>query len=315
MIVSGEKRWWRLALTFHGSTLPRTWKRVLVTTIFAFVTTVLWEVFGLQGVTLTVTPFSLIGVAISIFLGFRNNASYDRYWEARKLWGSMVNVSRTWARQTMHLIQAPEGAPAPEQEAAVAFREQLVRRHVAYVHGLRLHLRGEDRWEELAAWLDDAEMSALQTESNRLAAITHKTGGMVVEAWKKGWLHPLHVPVLEGSLTHITDIQGGCERILATPVPFVYNVLMHRIVGLYCIFLPFGLVSSLHWTTPLAVAGIAYAFYGLDSIGDEIEEPFGRDPNDLPLTALSRMIEVNLRQRLNDPNIPGLHRPVGGVLD
>ena len=315
MIMNREKRWWRLALTVDGTTLTRTWRRVVATTILALITTIMWEVFDIHTLTLTVTPFSLIGVAISIFLGFRNNASYDRYWEARKLWGRMVNVSRTWARQVTTLIQAPDDASDAVRAEVDQIRETLILRQVAYVHGFRLHLRSEDTWEQLGAWLDDDEMEHLKTESNRPAAITQKTGELVAAAWRKGYIHPMHVPVLEGSLTEITGVQGACERILATPVPFIYNVLMHRIVGLYCVFLPFGLVSSIHWVTPMAVAFIAYAFYGLDSIGDEIEEPFGRDPNDLPLTFLSRMIEVNLRQRTGDENLPGMHRPVGGVLD
>jgi len=315
MIVTREKRWWRLALTVDGSTLPRTWKRVLATTVLAFVTTIAWEIFELRDVTLTVTPFSLIGLAISIFLGFRNNASYDRYWEARKLWGRMVNISRSWARQVMTLIAAEDGASDARKAEVRQLQETLIKRQAAYVHGLRMHLRKEERWDELGAWLDDAELEQLKTESNRPSVITHRTGELMTQAWRDGLIHPMHVPVLEGSLTEITGIQGGCERILATPVPFVYNVLMHRIVGLYCIFLPFGLVTSLHWMTPLATAFIAYAFYGLDSIGDEIEEPFGHDPNDLPLSYLSRMIEVNLRQRIDDPDLPGMHRAVGGLLD
>ena len=315
MIVSKEKRWWRLVLTLQGSSLTRTWKRVAGTTALALIATILFEGLGIQNFSLTVTPFSLIGLAISIFLGFRNNASYDRYWEARKLWGRMVNVSRSWARQVRTLVAAPEGAEATEQEAVASLQRTLIERQVAYVHAFRMHLRNEARWEELSPWLDDDELEALKGESNRPAAISHRTGELMADAWRRGWVHPMHVPVLEGSLTEITGIQGGCERILATPVPFVYNVLMHRIVGLYCVFLPFGLVTTLHWSTPLAVAGIAYAFYGLDSIGDEIEEPFGRDPNDLPLSFLSRMIEINLRQRNGETELPGMHRPVGITLD
>lgn len=315
MVVTGEKRWWRIALAIQGSTLPRTWRRVAATTALALATTIGWEIFDLDAITLTVTPFSLIGLAISIFLGFRNNASYDRYWEARKLWGRMVNVSRTFARQVTTLIQAPEGADGATHKAVRELQATLIRRQVAYVHGFRMHLRGETDWRELGAWLDADELSALEQESNRPAAITQRTGELIAGAWRRGFVHPMHVPVLEGSLTEITGIQGGCERILATPVPFVYNVVMHRIVGIYCVFLPFGIVSSLHWMTPLATAFIAYAFYGLDSIGEEIEEPFGHDANDLPLSYLSRMIEVNLRQRLDDPELPPMHKPVGGILD
>ncbi len=314
MIVQRKMNWWRVVFTFRGSTLAQTWKRVLLATAVAAVITVVDEVTGGHYLTLTVMPFSLIGLALSIFLGFRNNASYDRYWEARKLWGRMINTSRSWARQVNTLINAPEGASAEEVAAVVAARHRLVHRQIAYVHGLRLHLRQERDWREVRDLLDPGEEERLMGESNRPAAITHRTGELLTEAWQKGWMHPMHVPTLESSLTQVTDIQGGCERILATPVPFVYNVLMHRIVAIYCLFLPFGLVDTLHWMTPLAVAGIAFAFYGLDSIGEEIEEPFGTDWNDLPLSALSRMVEVNLRQRTSDTNIPPLMRPVDGVL-
>lgn len=314
MLVQRKMDWWRVVFTFRGSTLARTWKRVLLATGVAAGITVVHEGLGLQLLTLTTTPFSLIGVALSIFLGFRNNASYDRYWEARKLWGRMINISRSWARQVHMLVVPAPGASEDEAAAIDALRDTLIHRQVAYVHGLRLHLRGATDWREIRDLLGPGEFATLADESNRPAAITHQTGLLLAEAWRAGRVHPLHLPTLEASLTTITDIQGGCERILATPVPFVYNVLMHRIVALYCIFLPFGLVDSLHWVTPLAVAGVAFAFYGLDSIGEEIEEPFGTDWNDLPLSTLTRMIEVNLRQRTHDSEIPKLLQPVDGVL-
>lgn len=314
MIVQRKMNWWQVVFTFRGSTLASTWKRVLLATAIAAVITVLDEGLGWKFLTLTSTPFSLIGVALSIFLGFRNNASYDRYWEARKLWGRMINISRSWARQVHMMIVPPAEASEETRAAVAALQARLVHRQIAYVHALRLHLRGATDWREIRPLLDEGEFAALASESNRPAAIAHRTGELLRDAWLDGWVHPLHLPHLETSLTTIIDIQGGCERILATPVPFVYNVLMHRIVALYCIFLPFGLVDALHWVTPLAVAGVAFAFYGLDSIGEEIEEPFGTDWNDLPLSTLSRMIEVNLRQRAGDAELPPLLQPVDGVL-
>ena len=104
------------------------------------------------------------------------------------------------------------------------------------------------------------------------------------------------------------SLQGGCERIKATPIPFSYNVLMHRIVGIYCLTLPFGLIETIGDFTPLAVAVVSYAFLGLDAIGEEIEDPFGRDPNDLPLNYISTMIEMNLMQRI-DGELPKLPEP------
>jgi putative membrane protein len=314
LIVNPRAGWWSVVFTLRGSTLPRIWQRVALAALVALLVTFSERLFGVQPLRLTSTPFSLIGVALGIFLGFRNNASYDRFWEARKLWGALVNTSRSFTRQAQTLILAPEGADEREMAAVEALQRALIHRQVAYVHGLRLHLRRATDWRELRDFIDEQELADLEGESNRPAALTHRTGALLTQAWRRGWVHPMHLPVLEGSLTTLTDIQGGCERILATPVPFVYNVLMHRIVAGYCLFLPFGLVDTIGWVTPLAVAFIAFAFYGLDSIGEEIEEPFGMDWNDLPLSQLSRMIEVNLRQRAGDKDIPPLMQPVDGVL-
>jgi len=116
-------------------------------------------------------------------------------------------------------------------------------------------------------------------------------------------------------LSDLCDVQGGCERIKSTPIPWSYTVLMHSIVAVYCFALPFGLIDTTKLLTPLVVALIAYAFLGLDAVGDELEEPFGSDYNDLPLTTLSRMIEVNLRQLLGESELPPLLTPdAHGVL-
>jgi putative membrane protein len=120
--------------------------------------------------------------------------------------------------------------------------------------------------------------------------------------------------VLERRLSNTTDIQGGCERIKGTPIPFAYSVLIHRIVALYCLLLPFGLVQTVGWLTPVVVALIAYAFFGLDEIGDEIEDPFSTQPQDLPLTALCRTIEVNLLQAIGEQEVPPFMEPVDDVL-
>ena len=135
-------------------------------------------------------------------------------------------------------------------------------------------------------------------------------------AHDRGWIHAYHLPVLEGSLTELAGVQGGCERIKATPIPFSYNILLHRIVFVYCFFLPFGLVSieGLGPFTPAVVLMVSYAFFGLDAVGDEIENPFGEDDNDLPLSAITRMIEVNLRQRMGEEELPPLKKPVKRVL-
>jgi putative membrane protein len=119
---------------------------------------------------------------------------------------------------------------------------------------------------------------------------------------------------IERRLQEMTDIQGGCERIRNTPIPFSYSILLHRIVAVYVFALPFGLVETIHWMSPVVVLIVAYTFLALDAVGDEIEDPFGFHANDLPLSSLSRMIEINLRQALGETDIPPMMLPDRGVL-
>jgi putative membrane protein len=331
MMVVERNTWLRVLFKWKGTPLARTWRRVLFVTVVAGVITLV-DLLSEHHfhADLTPLPFQLIAVALGIFLGFRNNASYDRFWEGRKLWGAMVNTSRTFTRQVLTLIgplpEAPRardtstayrgavaGAANDEGELA-AFRTEMVRRMAAYVHCVRLHLRDEEPFAELLRFLPESEVEALRPESNRPAALLQTMGNRIRHAYDRGWIHPQHLPALDASLTALCDIQGGCERIKTTPIPFSYTALIHRIVALYCFALPFGLVATIGAYTPVVVAIISYAFFGLDAVGDELEEPFGTDENDLPLTAISTMIEINVRQRIGDTDLPARVQPVDGVL-
>ena len=311
MIVT-HRSWLRSLATFQGTSLEATWKRLTLTVVVAIVATVLYET-GTIGTTLSTLPFSLIGLALGIFLGFRNNTSYDRFWEGRKLWGRMVNVSRSFARQIQTLV-GPQPGETVDVVERDAVRAELVRRQIGYVHVFRHHLRDEDDLSDVRGFLPDEEIEALKHESNRPAAVSARTGERLRALWDRGWIHAMHVPVLEASLTEITGVQGACERIKATPIPTSYTVLIPRLVASYAFALPFGIVDVVHEWTPVVVLLIAYAFYGLDAIGDEIENPFGTDDNDLPLSTLSRMIEVNLRERLGEQDLPPMLKPEKGLL-
>jgi putative membrane protein len=334
MIIVGRNSWLSVLFKWRGTPLARTWRRVLfVTVVAAVITTV-----DLLNEThfhpnLTPLPFQLVGLALGIFLGFRNNTSYDRFWEGRKLWGALVNTSRTFTRQALTLVgNVPDGRRAtdgastpypgagpsegsgPDAEALRAFHVEMVRRMAAYVHCLRHHLRDEEPFEKMSEFLPAREVQALRLESNWPAALLQTMAHRIRHAWERGWIHPQHVPALDASLTSLCDIQGGCERIKSTPIPFSYTALIHRIVALYCFALPFGIVATVGAYTPVVVAIISYAFFGLDAVGDEIEDPFGKDANDLPLTSLSTMIEINVRQRIGDQDLPARVQPVDGVL-
>lgn len=314
MIVGVPKTWVRIALMIRGSTIPFIWKRILFTTAFSVLVTLAWQSWHLDYYSLTTTPFSLIGVALSIFLGFRNNASYSRFWEGRQLWGSLINNSRNWSRQVLTLTQASPDADDSERQALRDWQRTLVQRQIGYIHALRVHLRQTRAWSTLAPHLPAPELQQLETASNPPAAISQTTGALLMDGYRRGWMHPMHLPVLEQSLSNNVNYQGGCERILSTPVPFIYTVLTHRIVAVYCITLPFGIHETVGWMTPLVVLLISFAFYGLDAIGDEIEEPFGMDPNDLPLDFMSTMIETNLKQAVGDTDLPAKVLPHQGML-
>lgn len=314
MLVPSKMSWWRTVLRYRGSELPRTKYRILGVAIAATAVTVLEELHDWHP-NLTPLPFTLIGVALGIFLGFRNNASYDRWWEGRKLWGALVNTSRSFARQILTLVGPQPGEAPGDREALRALHATLVKRVMAFVHALRLALRDDQDLSMLTTFLSEEEVTALRDERNRPFAINQGTAERLREAWMAGLIHPMHLPVLEGSLTSLTDIQGACERIKSTPIPFSYTTLIHRITAIYCYALPFGVVDQVKVYTPFVCAIVAYAFFGLDVVGEEIEMPFGTDYNDLPLRAISRMIEVNLRQRLGERDLPPLHTPINDYLD
>ena len=263
------------------------------------------------GITLTTTPFSLVGLALSIFLGFRNNACYDRWWEARKLWGAQINQTRSMARMVLNLVRT-EGDP----EGLSAFHKDFVYRIIGYTHALKTVLREhpERMATELAGLLPDNEIKALSGEINIPNAIAQRMGDRLMEAYDKGWIDPMHLPTLTEGINRFLDIQGGCERIKNTPVPLSYTILTHRIVGVYCIALPFGIHDTVGTLTPVVVLIVAFAFLGLDAVGTQIEDPFEEDPNDLPLESISVMIERNLRQRLGETELRPATQPVKGIL-
>lgn len=325
MIVRPKSSWLRMVFMVRGSTLTKTWPRLLMVFLVAEAVTWTHHEWGWFRANLTLVPFTLIGLALGIFLGFRNNTSYDRFWEGRKLWGRVVNTSRTLTRQVLTLTGPSEGLPPGYRTTAraegappevFAFHRGLVYRVIAYVHALRLHLRGQDRLEELADFLDEDELASLRAETNRPIALLQRIAAELRDAFDRGWIHALHLPVLEGSLTELANVQGGCERIKSTPIPFSYNILLHRIVFVYCFTLPFGLVTveGVGDYTPIIVLMISYAFFGLDAVGDEIEDPFGEDTNDLPLGFITRMIERNLRQRVGETELPPDQEPKDYVL-
>ncbi len=308
MIVRDRPSGLHLFLMLRGSILQRIRTTLVLNIVLAtLVTLVHGNLFTLK-ITVTPIPFTLIGLPLAIFLGFRNNTAYDRYWEARKLWGELLLRMRSLSRQCQGLIRLDQPLDPARRDDDV--RVRMVHRAIAFAHALRLQLRDQKDDALLQRWVVPEEFARVRTASNPADALMLAMGRDLGECVRRGQLEPCLAVPLDGTLTALTAAAASCERIKNTPVPFSYTLLLHRTAYLYCFLLPFGLVDTTGFMTPFVVGIVAYTFFGLDALGDEIEEPFGLESNDLPLDTLCRAIEVNLRESLGETDLPPPLRPV-----
>jgi putative membrane protein len=310
MIVRDRPSGLRLFLTMRGSILGRIWKSLLVTTLLAVAVT--WSGGALlhQKITLTTLPFTLIGLPLAIFLGFRSSSAYDRYWEGRKLWGDVVLRSRTLARQCLSLIDTGQ----PVAVALTDVRARMIYRTIGFAHALRHHLRDTDAAGDLKPLLRDREWQDVQRASNKPHFLMIQMGADLGDCIRAGQVDSCLAASMDAGMTGMVGAGAACERIKTTPIPFSYTLLLHRTSYMYCFLLPFGLVDTIGVLTPFVVAIVAYTFFGLDALGDEIEEPFGTSANDLALDAVCRTIEIDLREALGDPDVPAPLAPVDHLL-
>ena len=313
MIVRDRPSGLKLFLLLRGSVLPRILPTLIINIVIATLVTLSHgDLFELK-ITLTTIPFTLIGLPIAIFLGFRNNAAYDRFWEGRKLWGELVLRSRNFSRQCQSLIDYPE--PAVASNGLTDIRVRMIYRAIAFSHAVRDLLRNQQTAPELQDLLLEAECQQLQKASNKPDFLMQKMGLDLQLCMKQGRIDACLAASIDTTLSALTGAAASCERIRNTPIPFSYTLLLHRTAYIYCFLLPFGLVDSIGFMTPFVVAIVAYTFFGLDALGDEIEEPFGLESNDLPLNAICRAIEIDLRASLQDEHVLTALAPVNYCLN
>lgn len=293
-----------MLFTLRGSIVPVIWKQVVAMMVLAVIVVMAAHRLPRTGVELGAIPLTLMGLTLAIFLGFRNGVAYDRWWEARKLWGELVIVLRNLTRQTASLTNS---LPPAEQRVRV-------HRLVAFAHALRHHLRGSAPAGDLAAWLPPAEAQALAATPNPPNVLLGIIADSYAQLRRDGQLDAILFPSIDEQLSHLSNVLAGCERIQSTPMPFAYILMLHRTVYMYCLLLPFCLVATVGWATPLMVGVLSYTFFGLDALGEQIESPFERLPNDLALDAMCRNIEISLGELIGDPQLPSPMQPVDGVL-
>jgi ion channel-forming bestrophin family protein len=245
-------------------------------------------------------PLGVVGGAIGIFTSFRTNSAYDRWWEGRKLWGQLVNTSRHWTTQVLNYL------PRDGEEPSVVQR-RLIERHIAYVHALRCVLRGADPEgdEDVARFLKE-EVEGLSRSSNPTYTLLHRQLADLEEEVKAGRLDLYRLQLMDESIRTVLDVQGGCERIKKTPFPRGYGFIAERLVVAFSLLFPLGIVKDMGWVSiPLSVL-VCTSFLLISEVGRVLEDPFTLFWPALPLSALARTIEINLRERLGEKELPAL---------
>ena len=259
---------------------------------------------------------------MSIFLAFQINQCYDRWWEARKLWGQLVNVSRSLGRQITTLLTDKRFSSIHNEKEAAKFHQELVYRHLAYVNTLRIALRSggkltEKDWLFLAPFLSDTEIIELKDAINVPTQLLQKQGEVLGELIGKDWGEQQVLLQLDSSLNLLCDIQGGCERIKRTAFPDRFNFHTRIFVWLLALLIPFSLIESEQHFDVVAMVTetlLSFIFVTIERLGAELRDPFENRINDTPMSTLCRTIEIDLRQQLGQTSLPPPLIPLKGVL-
>lgn len=263
------------------------------------------------------TAIGLIATVVGIFIVFRFNEAYQRWWEARILWGGLVNESRSFAREVVTLL-TPDRAPRiATPEAAAAAQKELVYRHLAFCNALRLSLRGQDSWEELAPFLSVSELDDLQVYVNKPTRLVHAQGERLAHLIGVDTSQQVLLMRFDSRLSRLCDLQGGCERIKKTAFPDDVRFISRGLVWLSAIAVPVAFLSAdrhIRAIEVIAVITISLSFMVVEQLGASLKNPFENDDNDTPMTALCRTIEIDLRQQLGERDVPPPIEPVDGVL-
>jgi len=284
MIVRQRTNWLKMLFIWRGSVLKKIVPQLVIITLFSV------AIYFFKGrifdykVHLNPTIFTLIGLALAIFMGFCNSASYDRFWEGRKLWGLLVIETRSLTRQILSFI-----SNASKEE-----KQKIVKLISAFCWSLNDQLRDKTGNDNLSRLLSSEQLEYLKDKKFIPGIILGFIADWLNEQYQKGNIDTIILKQMDSQLNQFSNVCGGCERIHNTPLPFAYSILLRRTVYLYCFWLPFGLVDTLEWMMPLIVLLISYTFIALDAIIQEIGEPFGEEENDLALNSICRTIEFSI---------------------
>lgn len=264
---------------------------IIIIMIYATIVTVLYKTFNLTHISIPLSVPAILGTVLSLLLGFRSNQAYDRWWEARHIWGAIVNDSRTLSRQVNSFTPV-----SYESDAIDAFRQRMVKRQIAWCYSLGRHLRKQNTLKGLEKYLDRREVDYLSKIDNVPAAMLDMMGKDIQLALEEGWINRFQQVELDRTLSRLCDAMGKCERIKNTIFPVTYSLYIHLAMMLFIILLPFGLLEYMGaFEAPLVVA-ISACFLLIEKMAIHLQDPFENKPTDTPVTHIAQQIEKTLAQ-------------------
>jgi putative membrane protein len=281
-----------LFFVMRGSIVPRIAPQLLGFGIYASLVVLAMRRLDVDPGSYGIAPFALLGITLSIYLGFRNDAAYDRWWEARRLWGQLLVEVRNLTRLALGVV--PDAGE----------RRALLMEVLGFAHALRGLVRRQDPAAALASLgvVPARDGGGPRGCDEMLQAV----GARVAQLRRAGVIDAIDFRIFDERLAGLAAVHAGCERISTTPLPFAYTLLVHRSAWVFCVLLPIGLAPIAGWGTPLFTVLLGYSFFGLDALSEELEDPFGTEANDLPIDGLCRVCEIGVFEALGESPPPPL---------
>ncbi len=259
--------------------------------LYAVFITIIYKEYELTHINIPFAVPSILGTVISLLLGFRSNQAYDRWWEARHIWGAIVNDSRTFARQIVSFT--PSNYVDKNLED---FKQRVINRQIGWCYCLGKHLRKQRTLSGLEKYFNKNEFAYLKQTDNKPAAIVDLMARDLQLALDEGWINRFQQIELDRTLTRLCDAMGKCERIKNTVFPSTYSLYIHLAMMLFIILLPFSIIQFVGvFEVPLVIA-ISACFLLIEKMAIHLQDPFENKPTDTPMTAIAQNIENNLTQ-------------------
>lgn len=293
-LYTGEKiHWIEVVVRLLKAIIPNIFGWVIFCGVYGFFISLLYAIncpIALPKESGFITQAALsFNIGLTLLLVFRTNTAHERFWEGRKLWGALVNATRNLARDLWIVVKEQSQKDRAEKEA-------ILRLIIAFPIAMKLHLRGEPVNQQLALLMPEHQYLRLKDTQHPPLQIAFWMSDYLQYQNERNCLNIYQLTNLHKIVDELVDILGGCERILKTPLPLIYTIILRNLVLVYCLVLPFEIVRDLHWWTGVLTAFVSFTLLSIEQIGSEIEEPFGHDPNDLPLDIICNTIKRNIEE-------------------